>query len=490
LVRIQPSLRKEKANFLVSFFHFRLLHHFSVLVSFSQIKGSPVKPFSSLNFINNFIFMQQWDVIVIGGGAAGLMCGLRLAEAGRAVLLLEAREKLGGRIHTIHPPGFSTYIEAGAEFIHGEMPLTLSLLQEAKIPYYPVESEMLRINNGKKQSSPFSSKEWEQFIYQLKELKQDMSLDDFLLKYFSEDKFTALCNMAKNYASGYDAADTSLVSSFALREEWLHEDDSAQYRIEDGYGCMIQYLEKKLIDSGGRIRLSSAVKNISWEKNSVTVTTQKGETYSGTKLVITVPLGILQLPASHHSAISFLPSIDDYMKKFKSIGFGNTIKVILQVNYPFIQKILKQLGSDDIHPKFILTDEIIPAWWTQSSPKSGILTGWVGGNKASELAKKNDNDILEIAVKCLSGMLSVTYKNILNEVNKSFISNWYKNIYTFGSYSYPVLNGEDSIKSVNKPLVDTVYFCGEGLYLGAAIGTVEAALFSGHNVAHNILINS
>jgi len=63
--------------------------------------------------------MDQHDVIVIGGGAAGLAAARELSAAGRAVLLLEARPRLGGRIHTLHQAGVAMPIELGAEFVHG-----------------------------------------------------------------------------------------------------------------------------------------------------------------------------------------------------------------------------------------------------------------------------------------------------------------------------------------------------------------------------------
>src|SRR5215831_17496894 len=60
------------------------------------------------------------DVIIVGAGAAGLAAASALVSAGLDVLVLEARERIGGRILTEHVSGLETPIELGAEFIHGE----------------------------------------------------------------------------------------------------------------------------------------------------------------------------------------------------------------------------------------------------------------------------------------------------------------------------------------------------------------------------------
>jgi monoamine oxidase len=63
-------------------------------------------------------------IVVIGAGAAGLMAARELARAGRRVKLLEARDRCGGRIYPLPAGEFGYAAEGGAEFIHGEAPVT------------------------------------------------------------------------------------------------------------------------------------------------------------------------------------------------------------------------------------------------------------------------------------------------------------------------------------------------------------------------------
>src|ERR1700749_891072 len=93
--------------------------------------------------------MDHVDIIVIGAGAAGLMATPSLSKAGYRVTILEARNRCGGRIHTLNHESFFKNAELGAEFVHGDLPVTLNLLNEASIPYQPANAEMWHYKNGK-----------------------------------------------------------------------------------------------------------------------------------------------------------------------------------------------------------------------------------------------------------------------------------------------------------------------------------------------------
>src|SRR4051794_29755871 len=75
---------------------------------------------------------QSWDAIVIGAGAAGLAATRDLSACGRHVLLLEARERIGGRILTWRDTS-PFPMELGAEFIHGTAPITFSIIRAARL---------------------------------------------------------------------------------------------------------------------------------------------------------------------------------------------------------------------------------------------------------------------------------------------------------------------------------------------------------------------
>src|SRR5262245_46181237 len=92
---------------------------------------------------------SAYDVVVIGAGAAGLAAAARLAESGRSVLVLEARDRVGGRIETRHEPGLGVPVELGAEFVHGLAPITREWVHRAGGSVPEVPDEHWRIVNGR-----------------------------------------------------------------------------------------------------------------------------------------------------------------------------------------------------------------------------------------------------------------------------------------------------------------------------------------------------
>ena len=74
------------------------------------------------------------DIVIIGAGAGGLAAAIELGHAGLAVSILEARNRIGGRIFTLSDPVGRAPVELGAEFIHGRPPEIWNLLKKAAGP--------------------------------------------------------------------------------------------------------------------------------------------------------------------------------------------------------------------------------------------------------------------------------------------------------------------------------------------------------------------
>src|SRR5262245_26779745 len=85
--------------------------------------------------------MPHYDVLVIGAGAAGLAAAHSLAGAGLSLGVLEARDRVGGRVATLRPVGAELPVELGAEFVHGRPPETLAIVRAAGLALCELEGE-------------------------------------------------------------------------------------------------------------------------------------------------------------------------------------------------------------------------------------------------------------------------------------------------------------------------------------------------------------
>lgn len=428
--------------------------------------------------------MKTSDIIIIGAGAAGLFATYTLTKAGKKVTVLEARNRLGGRIHTVYNARFPGHAELGAEFVHGNLPVTLNLLDEAEITYTPVSFEMWQYHNGSfSQSNEFVEK-FDELLRKVNTLEEDMPLHDFLELHFSQPEYATMRAQVENYVAGYDTADIHDVSAFALRNEWNHEDEDAQHRLVTGYGSMIDYLAKTCTGAGSEIVLNTPAKEVVWDANNVRVVTASGSTYEASKVIIALPLGVLQSEAYAKGALKFSPAILQQQSAIQDMGFGALIKIVLEFDAPFWEN---AQGADLSTMGFLFTDEVIPTYWTQAPDHSPVFTGWLGGPPALSKKDATDEDILQELLTALGNVFSMTEAALREKLVAWHVANWTAEPYTRGSYAYDKITSPEARRVLLQPVQNTIYFAGEYLYDGPAMGTVEAALTSGKTTAEQVL---
>ena len=210
------------------------------------------------------------EIIIIGAGAAGLMAARKLSAEGKFVRVVEARHQAGGRINTISSPDFSMRIEAGAEFVHGNLPLTLGLLNEAGLSYHIIEGELWNARSEKPHKQEDFIENQKTLIKKLKHLKHDMSVQQFLDEHFANGKYEDLQGSILRYVQGYELADPEKASVFSLRDEWLNNaEDEEQYRIDQGYGALIKFLKRQCEQNGSEFVFNTTIKTVEWQKDEV-----------------------------------------------------------------------------------------------------------------------------------------------------------------------------------------------------------------------------
>jgi len=433
--------------------------------------------------------MKSTDVIIVGAGAAGLMAAHMLIKAGQTVTILEARDRIGGRIYKSNNPFFSGTVELGAEFIHGDLPVTLNLLKEANIKTHTVSFEMWQYQDNKFEQSEEFVDGWDKFLEKVNAIVDDMTLQSFLKENFEGEQFAKMCSQIENYVAGYDTADINDASVFALRNEWNHEDEDAQHRVAGGYNSMIKYLEQTSIKGGAQIELNNVVEEIIWRDNEVKVTTAAGKTYAATKVIIAMPLGVLQAPDDAEGSILFQPPLPKQREALRNIGFGSVIKILLEFETIFWEgdTIKTAFGTDLSTMGFLFAEEEILTFWTQAPLQSPLLTGWLGGLPAKVLVDASNEEILKLTLTSLSNIFKIDTEELKSKLIAWEVVNWTAEAYTRGSYAYDKVESLEAKKLLQQPVNNTIYFAGEYLYNGPAIGTVEAALTSGKNAAEMVL---
>jgi monoamine oxidase len=430
--------------------------------------------------------MNDTDIIIVGAGAAGLICARELAKNGKAITILEARDRMGGRIHTITDSRFPLLVELGAEYMHGDLEFSKKVLKEAKIDYYEIKGDLWRSEIGEFAEQDDFLEDMDEIIKQLKKLPTDTSVGEFLDTYFGEEKYYKLRKTLKNYVEGYNASDLKYASSFALLQELLGGSDK-QYRIKGGYIKLIEHLAQDCTKAGCIIKLEKIVQQIKWKQGRVEVVAQN-ETFTAKKIIITVPLGVLQSSGTANGQIIFSPAITEVQKAINKLGYGPVIKLIFLFEEPVWQlagNIPPNLKKSE--PSFIFSDAIIPTWWTQLPEKNGMITGWLAGPNAARLQNEPDDKILNLGLESLSVIFKIPRTVLLSKLISSHICNWSNDNFSKGAYSYEKVESKRATSTISEGVEDTIYFAGEAYHEGPESGTVEAALASGMKTAKTIL---
>jgi monoamine oxidase len=420
---------------------------------------------------------MKTNCIIVGAGASGLMAAYELSKAGCPVIVLEALNRVGGRIYTLAKGKFSSPVEVGAEFIHGELTLTSALLKAAHITWREMKGDMYRVQNGILQKTSFFGKEWEQLLKKLDELKNDMTLEDFLRKNFPQEEYTHLHTHVRQFVEGYNAADISKVSALALRDEWSEDENPTQYRPDGGYSQLIKFLVNEITMRGAVLHHSTTVHEIQWQKNKVNVLTNNGS-FSANKILITTPPTVLE-------KLKFTPDLPDHRLAAKDIGFGSVIKFIFEFN--------ESWWGDQAHQpmpemKFLFSDAPVPTWWSQLPDKRPLLTGWLGGPMVNEMSDE-PGFLFKKGIDSLAYVFGCTSQQIITRLKEWHIENWHTAPFSCGAYSYAKVNTPEARKIFRSASGSgsSVYWAGEALYEGPHTGTVEAALVSGLDAASRMV---
>jgi len=433
---------------------------------------------------------EACDVIIIGAGVAGLAAARALAEAGRSVLILEARDRVGGRVWTRREIDMAAPIELGAEFIHGQIPQTLRLLQEVGAAAFETSGAHWTVLNGRLQ------KRTEDIFGQVQEAlkganvlgKPDVSFQEFLDSGASYGLSQEAKALARGFVQGFDAADPARVSVHSIAEEWGCGGmlDGPQFRPLGGYSSVLTALASALDRTNVRIQLHTVVTSVRWARGMVElegVFLDQPFRVKAAKAVVTVPIGVLQLPEGTPGALRFNPAIGEKSAAIAGIVSGPVLKLVLRFRTLFWE----ELDGGRYHDASFFHSPHTPfsTFWTCMPLRAPLLNAWMGGPAAARLSEASNAEIIHKALESLEGVFGGRLHGKL-QLEAAHVHNWQRDPFSRGAYSYVSVGNNKARQTLAAPLQETLFFAGEATDTEGEAATVTGALQSGARAAREV----
>jgi monoamine oxidase len=443
------------------------------------------------------------DVLVIGAGVAGLAAARALADAGLRVRVLEARARIGGRIHTRRLPGFAYPIELGAEFIHGTPPALFDVVDRAGLVVVEASEEHLaRDPDGRVRARDSFSGPVASLLGGLAEAARgpDASFADYVqARAAAIDADAAATAAARAYVEGFHAGPADRVGVRGLaRAEAAASGDEPAYRVVDGYDAVPRWLagEPGAASAGPPldVRLGAVATRVAWRDRHVAVTAEAGgraEAHSARACVVTLPVGVLAAPAGAPGAVAFDPPVPAVAELLGGVAMGHAAHVALRFRRPFWWDPGAAAALDEgVDGKLLAfvhaPDAPLPVWWTKRALRAPLLTGWAGGPTAERWDARDESDRAAAALAAAGGVLGVAPDTLAGAFVDAHAHNWTADPYTRGAYSYALPGGADAGVAFAEPVGGTLFFAGEHTAEGGHSATVHGALASGRRAAERV----
>lgn len=417
----------------------------------------------------------RYDVIVVGAGVSGLATARDLQAAGRRPLILEARDRIGGRLHTDRSSG--TPLDMGASWVHGvEGNPVARLLRKtgASLVKTHFDSNALyhkggRIGTG---DAPNDYCDVLDNFYRFarrrkKEMSGDESLDAAFENFLRREHFRGERESVVRHLVHMEIETTYGANLSRMSLRWLHEDDEykgANVLVRSGYDALANELARGL-----DIRLRSPVDGVSDEGTGVKVFVGAQQFFADF-VVVTVPLGVLQ-----KGFIRFSPGFSEAKADaLKGLGMGNLHKTFLE----FSEKFWDETQTIDIVHGDARWKEFINLSKEIGKP---ILLALNGGKAATEALRMSKNEIADETFLVLQN----AYRDATRPLRVT-TTTWEDDPYAQGSYSIVPVGGSLTMcDDLAKPQ-GRVYFAGEHTN-SSYPATVHGAYLSGVRAAKSLI---
>ncbi|TAG94524.1 MAG: FAD-dependent oxidoreductase [Bacteroidetes bacterium] len=417
---------------------------------------------------------KESEIIVIGAGIAGLACAKLLTQNGYKVIILEGRNRIGGRIWTDRTTGVP--LDMGASWIHGPKgnnPIT-PIAEKIKAEMYCTKDDNLVVyaENGQIIPDEKMDKYYNQYNQIIKKAKQNGNSAKSLAEAIKSVNPSVFDDIIMQYQfSAYTEFDYG--GALELMSSKYYDEDERfagkDVLFPNGYDAIPNHLAKDL-----DIRLNQIVNQIDYNQENIKITTTK-DTFKAKYVVVTVPLGVLK-----KNTINFLPALPlEKQKIIKRLPMGTVNKVFLEFSECFWDEKIQYFGYagkiKGQYNYFLNAKKFVP--------NKNILLTFGFGSYGLTMEKQTDaqiqNDIMIILKKI--------YGNKIPNPQKIKVSRWNNDVFSYGAYSFAGVNCDnDDFDNLGKSVAQKLFFAGEHTHTQYR-GTVHGAYLSGVRVAKQMM---
>lgn len=424
------------------------------------------------------------DAVIVGGGVAGLAAAVALTRAGAEVDLVEARERLGGRIWSVPVQQLPAPIELGAEFIHGRPREIFEFVTSQALPVVEAGGTMWR-HEGELVPVDENEAEPEAILRKIDTSAPDRSFQDFVAKVDAaeDDK-----RWAAAYVEGFHAADTDRISVHSLArglEAEERNDGHLQFRPQHGYENLVMALHATVRPERCHVHLGAVVRQVHWEKGGVRVVAHvdgKPREYAARAAIVALPLGVLQASPGDIAHVEIVPELRGINRgALQWLVMGPVVRVSLVFNQEFWQERAPDMS-------FLFSrDRWFPTWWWAGPSHGPVLTGWAAGLRGSALTGRPQTEVITRAIESLARLMGRRTAALEQMLVGAYTHDWQSDPYARGAYSWARVGGADAFAGLARPVEDTLFFAGEATDNDGHNGTVHGAMASGYRAAREVL---
>ncbi len=426
------------------------------------------------------------DVLVLGAGMAGLAAARALAERGMRPVVLEARDRVGGRIYSLQTG--QGVVELGAEFVHGREPQLWALINEAGADTVERNGSVMRENTpGELAEEEHVEEDLFDPLDRLADLPEDVSFAEWLASSdLPKERHIAL----RSYVEGFNAADANRISARSLglqqkAEEAIEGDRT--WHVRGGYSQLAIYLANRLRKLGGEVRLGCVVRSVRWAAGEVSVETSSG-VFRAPRCIVTLPLGVLQrVNRDGGVRLEPEPAAVAHARRL-AMGSAERFTMIFRERWWERSKHVNKGALKTL--SFLFTfRRLPPVWWTPHPEPQALptLTGWAGGPRAAKLIGRDADQLGAEACGALAEVFGLPEGQVRGALLATHKHDWDLDPFAYGAYSYVPAGGLDAPAAMAEPECDTLFFAGEHTDTTANWGTVHAALGTGLRAAQQVL---